>query len=192
MLITELKLAPATRAAWYSAGIRDTDHLRRPAVELLALPGITGGALYETVCQLHEHALGLPAYASAPRILASTVHDLEMLRLRIVDGASLAEIASIHKLSREAVRQRLRNHFGLSGEPPAALDRRQTRHIMGPQLERMIALRLRLSGRGMSSPRLLSGFTNGALGREARAALRRMESKGLLSIDGDQGRRLLG
>ena len=72
MLITELGLAPAIREAWLSAGIRDTDHLRLPAVELLALPGITGSILYETVHQLQEHHSGLPAYAGASRIVAST------------------------------------------------------------------------------------------------------------------------
>jgi hypothetical protein len=145
VLIAELGLTPETREAWYRAGIRDTDQLRRTAVELLALPGITGSILYETVRRLNEYHLGLPASPHAPRILAPTTDDLEMLRLRVVEGASLLEIGDTFELSRERVRQRLQGRFGLSGEPSAVHDRRGTRGAVGGQLERMIACRLRRS-----------------------------------------------
>lgn len=183
MLIAELGLAPATREAWHGAGIRDTEHLRHPAVDLLALPGITGSILYETVRQLHEHHYGLPAYVGASRIMSYTADDLEMLRLRVVEGDSLTEIAETFRLSREGVRQRLRTRFGLSGEPSAARERRRNRLIMAPHLEQMLAIRLRLHVRGLSVSRLLAGFDSGVAGNETRAALRRMEAKGLLTIE---------
>ena len=182
MLIVELELTPATREAWYAAGIRDTEHLRCPAVELLALPGITGSILYETVRQLNEHHLGLPGYADASRIMAPTTNDLEMLRLRIVDGSSLGEIGTVSSLSRERVRQRLHQQFGLTGEPPEAMKRRQTRSIMRVELERVIALRLYRHKQGMSMSRLLAGFTTRASGTEARVVLARLEANGFLVV----------
>jgi hypothetical protein len=182
VLIAGLELTPATRAVWYAAGIRDTEHLRRPADELLALSGITGSILYETVCQLNEHHLGLPAYADAPRIMAPTTNDLEMLRLRIVDGASLNEIGITCNLSRERVRQRLHQQFGLTGEPPAAMEQRRIRPVTRAEVERMIALRLYRRKQGMPMSRLLAGFTTQASGTEAQAALARLEAKGFLVV----------
>lgn len=137
MLIVELRLAPATRAAWYRVGIRDTDHLRRPAVELLALPRITGSILHETTEQLHEHHFGLPAYAGASRIFASTTDDLEILRLRVVERSSLAEIAETFQLSRDGVRQRLPSRFGLSGHSPAPVKQRRRPHPLTIEDDRL-------------------------------------------------------
>lgn len=178
MLIAGLELAPATCAVWYAAGVRDTDHLRRPAVELLALPGITGSILYETVCQLNEHHFGLPADADASRIMAPTTNDLEMLRLRIVDGASLNEIGITCNLSRERVRQRLHQQFGLTGEPPAAMEQRRTRLVTRTEVERMIALRLYRHKQGMPMSRLLAGFTTRASGTEDEPRLRAWRPRG--------------
>jgi hypothetical protein len=49
MLISEIGPAPMTQSAWKATGVRGTDEMRRPARELLMLPGITGGILYEGV-----------------------------------------------------------------------------------------------------------------------------------------------
>jgi hypothetical protein len=186
MLISEIGLAPRTQSTWEAAGIQDTDELRRPAPELLILPGITGSILYETVYRLHDHHIRLRA--DGPRISVPTRLDLEMLRMRIVDGVSLREIGTAHHLSAERVRQRLHLQFGLTGEPPAAAERRQTRLIMRPELERMIALRLYKCEQGMPMSLLLAGFATGSITREARAAIARLESKGFLTIDGDRAR----
>lgn len=186
MLIAGLELAPATRAVWYAAGIRDTDHLRRPAVELLALPGITGSILYETVCQLNEHQLGLPAYADASRIMAPTTNDLEMLRLRIVEGASLRDTATTFGVSRERVRQILYRHFGMSGEPPAATERRQARFTTRAKVERIIAVRLCQHEQGMTIAQLFNGLAPEPPDAEAQAAVERMKAKGFLTVDGER------
>jgi hypothetical protein len=184
MLISELGLAPATQNTWEAAGVQHTDELRRPARELLMLPGITGSVLYETVCRLYDHHIFLRA--DGPRVSAPTRIDLEMLRMRIVDGASLGEIGTTHHLSAERIRQRLHVQFGLTGEPPAATERRQTRLIMRPELERMIAVRLYRCERGMPMSLLLAGFATGSVASEARAAVARLESKGFLTVAGDR------
>ncbi len=184
MLISGLGLAPATRGAWEAAGVQDTDELRRPARELLVLPEITGSILYETICRLHEHNISIRA--DGPRISKPSRLDLEMLRQRIVEGASLREIAATHELSAERVRQRLHLQFGLAGEPPAAAERRQTRLIMRPELERMIAVRLYRCERGMPMSLLLAGFARGAIASEAQAAIARLEAKGFLTVSGDR------
>jgi hypothetical protein len=185
MLIAGLELAPATRAAWLAVGIRDTDGLRQPAVVLLELPGITGSILYETVCQLNEHHLGLPARASAARIMAPTTNDLEMLRLRVVDGATLKEIGIVSKLSRERVRQRLHQQFGLTGEPPAAMERRRDRLQARAETEQMIALRLLKREQGMPLSHLFSGFKTRAANVRARAAPSRLEARGYLVVESE-------
>jgi hypothetical protein len=184
MLISELGLAPTTQSAWEATGAQDTDELRHPARELLMLPGITGNVLYETVCRLNDHNIFLRA--DGPRISKPNQLDLAMLRMRIVDGASLREIGTAHSLSAERIRQRLHLQFGLAGEPPAATERRQTRLIMRPELERMIALRLHTCEGGMPISLLLAGFATGSIAREARAAIARLESKGFLTVNGDR------
>ena len=184
MLISELGLAQAAQSTWEAAGVQHTDELRRPARELLMLPGITGSVLYETVCRLHDHHIFLRA--DGPRVSAPTRLDIEMLRMRIVDGASLREIGTTHDLSGECIRQRLHLQFGLTGEPPAATERRQTRLIMRPELERMIAVRLYRCERGMPMSLLLAGFAIGSIASEARAAVARLESKGFLTVAGDR------
>lgn len=51
----------------------------------------------------------------------------DMLRLRIIDGLTLAEVGQHTGVSTERVRQLLRLHFGLKGTPPAARARRRLR-----------------------------------------------------------------
>lgn len=122
MLIANLGLAPATRRAVQAAGITSVEQLRRSANELLEQ--ITGAELYDVVCCLQAHELGL---LTDRRSSLASESDLEMLRLRVVDGLALREIAVICDRSCERVRQRLNQRFGLSGEPPAAMARR-SRH----------------------------------------------------------------
>ncbi len=184
MLISELDLAPTTQSAWEATGAQDTDELRRPARELLMLPGITGSILYETVCRMYEHHIFLRP--DGPRISAPTPSDLEMLRMRIVDGGSLREISATHNLSAERVRQCLHLQFSLTGEPPAAADRRQMRQIIRPELKRLIALRLYRCEHGMSMSQLPDGLTTESFAAVSRTAVAELESKGFLTIDGDR------
>jgi hypothetical protein len=186
MLIDELGVTPDTQGALEAAGIEETDQLRRPANELLSMSPITGAVLYETVRRLNELHIGLPSSASATRITTASDRDLEILRLRVVEGESLRDIAVAFEVSPERVRQLLDRHFGMSGEPPAATERRRTRFAMRPELERIIALRLCQHEQGMTIVQLLDGLAPGPADTEARAAVERMKTKGFLTVDGER------
>lgn len=54
-----------------------------------------------------------------------------MLRLRVVKGMTLDEIAAIFDLHRERIRQLFRLHFRLVGTPPAARSRRDRLRALG-------------------------------------------------------------
>jgi hypothetical protein len=187
MLIGELGVTPPTQGALEAAGIEETDQLRRPANELLSMSPITGAVLYETVCRLNELQIGLPSSASATRITTTASDgDLEMLRLRVVEGESLRGIAAAFEVSPERVRQLLHRHFGMSGEPPAAIERRRTRFAMRPELERIIALRLCQHEQEMTIAQLLDGLAPGSADAEAQTAVERMKGKGFLTVDGER------
>lgn len=187
MIVVQLNVASATEMAWKALGIDDTDKLCRPASDLLTMEGITGGMVFETICQMVERNVWRPhpEHEGYRCLSPPNSCDIAILRLRIVDGSSLKEIGLACKLSRERVRQRLHIQFGMTGEPPAALERRRRRLMMGPPLERMIALRLNDRPKGMTISSLLHGFTAGSPGRDARDALYRMQAKGFLTIQGD-------
>lgn len=183
MLIAALGVAPATKRALQAAGIKDTAQLQRTANELLAIESITGAVLYDVTCRLRAHNLGLRADS---RSGLPSEGDLEMLRLRVVEGLALRDIAASSEISPERVRQRLNRRFGLNGEPPAALERRRLRGQQRPDWERIIALRLCRADAGLAMAVLLRGFADGLLGSEARVAVRRMAMEGLVEIEGDR------
>lgn len=137
MSITELGLALATKRVLHAAGITSIEQLQRPANELLEIEPVTGAVLYSVVRCLHAHKLGL--HTSRRPI----EKDIEMLRLRVVEGLALRDIAVICGLSPGRVRQRLNLRFGLSGESPAVLERRRLR----------VLSRLNGTGRSMGSAR---------------------------------------
>ena len=186
VLVSRLGLTPETLASLEGAGIRDTSGLHRRASELLRVPGITGIALYETICRLGMQDVEFPALPGAKRGSALTDRDLEMLHLRIVEGASLGEIGTLCGVSRERVRQLLHERFGLTGEPPAAIARRRTQPTAGQPVERLIAQRLRNREQGMSMSRLLAVFVTTSSTEAALVAVKKMEAKGLLRIEGDR------
>jgi hypothetical protein len=188
MLMAELGLAPATKRALGAAGIKNIDGLQRPAKDLLAIKPITGAVLYDIACRLQAHNLGLWTRTDPRQSVQPTEGDLEMLRLRVVDGLALRDIASICGVSPERVRQRLNLCFGLSGDSPAAVERRRTRVLRRSEWEQMIALRLWQAESGLTMAVLLRGFADGPLDGEARAAIGRMETKGLLTVVGDRVR----
>jgi hypothetical protein len=188
MLIVALGLAPATKRALRAAGIKNTDQLQRPANELLTVKHITGAVVYDVGRRLQAHGLGLRTNTDTRRCALPTEDDLEMLRLRVVEGLALRDIAAICGVSPERVRQRLNLRFGLSGDPPAVLERRRTRVLRRPDWERIIATRLRLSENGLPMAVLLRGFADSPLAGQAPAAIGRMEVKGLLNVQGDHVR----
>lgn len=188
MLIAELGLAPGTKRALRAAGIKTIDQLQRPANVLLASPLIDGGVLYDVAYRLHAHGLGFRTKTDTRRSALPTEGDLEILRLRVVEGLALREIATICGVSRERVRQILNLRFGLNGDPPAVTERRRLRMVQRPEWERIIALRLSRARDGLLMAVLLRGFAEGTLGGEARAAVARMEAKGLVSVVRDRVR----
>jgi hypothetical protein len=184
VLIAALGLTPATKRALEMAGIETIDQLQRPANDLLAIEPVTGAVLHDVACRLHANGFGL--HADLKTRLPSE-NDLEILRLRVVEGFALRDIAVILDTSPEHIRQRLIVSFGLSGEPSARLGRRRLRACR-PEWERIIAFRLRRAADGLPLAVLLRGFAGGPLGSEARFVLRQMEAKGLLAVQGDRVR----
>ncbi|MGC2372395.1 MAG: sigma factor-like helix-turn-helix DNA-binding protein [Solirubrobacteraceae bacterium] len=82
--------------------------------------------LYEIVCQLNKHGLSLPPVPGGMMKVPGE-RNREVLRLRIIEGLTLAEIGLMVDVSSERVRQLLRFHFGLTGKPPAVKARLRSR-----------------------------------------------------------------
>lgn len=122
MRVDELALSQATHTSLARAGIHDTEHFAEHEVdELLRRPELSSGVeLYELICELHHH--GLTPFRVRPGAV-QTERELEIFRLRAVEGLTLAEIAARLDLSRERVRQLLKMHFRLKSKPPAATRR---------------------------------------------------------------------
>lgn len=126
MRVTELDLSPAALACLRAADIADMDQLVTHPCDELVRRGIGAAALYEIVCQLNRHDLSLPTRAGGASYITDD-RDLEMFRLRLVEGLTLAEVGERIGVSSERVRQLLRLRFGLREVPPAAKARRRMR-----------------------------------------------------------------
>lgn len=115
MHIRKLGLSPAALACAQAAGITRTEQLTtHPAADLIDSGHFGGPELYDIVCRLNEHRMSLPATPGGQARLPSD-RNREMLRLRLVEGHSLAEIGRQTGVSQERVRQLLNLHFGLWG-----------------------------------------------------------------------------
>lgn len=80
MVIADLGLAPDTKRALRAAGVKNIDQLQRPAIELLALPGITGAVVYDVARRLQAHGLSLRTkVGTRPTVLATAVCDEELV-----------------------------------------------------------------------------------------------------------------
>jgi AraC-like DNA-binding protein/DNA-binding CsgD family transcriptional regulator len=130
MRLAELALSPAALACFEAVGIHDVEQLARCGLpELIERPEFRGGVeLHEVVCELHRH--GLTPFSRSGRHV-QTAREREMLRLRVVKGLTLDEIAAIFDLHRERIRQLFRLHFRLVGAPPAARSRRERLRALG-------------------------------------------------------------
>jgi AraC-like DNA-binding protein/DNA-binding CsgD family transcriptional regulator len=119
MRVNELALSQAVLPSLAKAGIHTVEQLaERDLGELLRQPEFTSGVeLYELICELHRHGL-TPFAAHAGHV--QTDRELQMLRLRAVEGLTLAQIGERFGIKGERVRQLLNLHFGLRGMPPAA------------------------------------------------------------------------
>ena len=81
--------------------------------------------LYELICELHRHGL-TPFSGHGGHI--QTDRELEIFRLRAVEGLTFTEIGERVGLNRTRVDQLLRLHFRLDEVPPAAKRRRRARN----------------------------------------------------------------
>lgn len=118
MRVDELVLSQAFLPSLAKAGIHEVEQLAaHPLGELLRRPEFRSGVeLYELICELHRH--GLTPFSRSRRIHSE--RELEIFRLRAVEGLTLAQIGRRFDINAERVRQLLKLHFGLSGRPPAA------------------------------------------------------------------------
>jgi len=119
MRVTELELSPAALACLEIAGIHEVDQFAgRRTGELIQRPEFRDGVeLYEIACVLSRRGLSLSGH---PRHAAAKRRELEMFRLRVIEGLTLEDIGSRFGIKQERVRQLLALHFGMSGIPPAA------------------------------------------------------------------------
>ena len=119
MRVTELGLSPATLACLDEAGIDYVEQLvARPCNELIEHSAIGPAELYEIIRRLNHLDLTLPANRFG-RIRIPSQRNLEMFRLRFVEGLTLAEVGRRNGLSKSRVQQLLLFHFGASSVPPA-------------------------------------------------------------------------
>jgi DNA-binding XRE family transcriptional regulator len=120
MRLSEYGFKPATLACLHNASIDATweldDHTCR---ELIWHSQIPATAVYDILCVLYQHGETLkPGTRKNARPL--TERNLEIFRLRVVEGHTLREVGEQVGIGIERVRQILATHFGLHGESPAA------------------------------------------------------------------------
>ncbi len=127
MRLTDLGLPSATLARLRSAGINTTYRLlEHTCRELIWNSEIDATDLYDILRALHRHGLTLkPNTKGIERSVSE--RNLEVFRLRVVEGRKLREVAARNGIGVERVRQVLACYFGLRGEPPAVKARRHQR-----------------------------------------------------------------
>jgi Sigma-70, region 4 len=119
MRLQEMGLCPATLTCLRNAGIHTTHRLLGHSCrELIWHSQVGAGALHEVLRRLSEHDMMLPPTPKAISHQPSK-RNLEVFRLRVVEGFSLTETGQRVGISRERVRQVLATCFGLRGSPPA-------------------------------------------------------------------------
>lgn len=124
MRVIELELTPPALACMRAADIVFVDELvAAPANELIER-GVGPHELCEVVARLAERDLCLPPVRGARRRRVPTTRDLEMFRLRVIDGLTLIEAGERIGVSRARVRQLTVERFGLRGTTPTASSRR--------------------------------------------------------------------
>jgi DNA-binding XRE family transcriptional regulator len=123
MRLSEMGLKPATLACLHRGGINTTwrllEHTHR---ELIWHAEITPEALYDLLRVLRRHDMRLkPATNGIEQPVSE--RNLEVFRLRVVEGRSLRETGEQLGIGHERVRQILVANFGLRSKPPAAKTR---------------------------------------------------------------------
>jgi hypothetical protein len=127
MRVNDLALSQAVLSSLAKVGIHEVEQLAEYRVgELLRRREFSSGVeLYELVCELHRHDL-TPLSGHGGHF--QTDRELEIFRLRAVEGLTLTEIGERVGLHRTRVDQLLRLHFRLNEVPPAAKRRRRARN----------------------------------------------------------------
>ncbi len=119
MRLSEMGLEPTTLACLHRGGINTTYRLLEHTYrELIWHSQITPEALYDILRALRRHGMRLKAHPKATERQVSE-RDLEVFRLRVVEGRSLKETGEHVGIGHERVRQVLAHHIGLRGSPPA-------------------------------------------------------------------------
>jgi hypothetical protein len=118
MRLSEMGLEPDTLACLHSAGITTTWRLLEYTYrELIWHSEITPEALYDILRALHRHGMALkPAAKGIERPVSE--RNLEIFRLRVVEGRTLKATGEQVGIGVERVRQILAAFFGLQGKPP--------------------------------------------------------------------------
>jgi Sigma-70, region 4 len=124
MRVNELALSQAVLPSLAKVGIHEVEQLAGHRTgELLHRPEFSSGVeLYELICELHRHGL-TPFSGHGGHV--QTERELEIFRLRAVEGLTFTEIGERVGLHRTRVDQLLRLHFRLNEVPPAAKRRRR-------------------------------------------------------------------
>jgi hypothetical protein len=127
MRVTELALSQAVLPSLAKVGIHEVEQLAEHRIgELLYRPEFSSGVeLHELICELHRHDL-TPFSGRGGHV--QTERELEIFRLRAVEGLTFTEIGERVGLHRTRVDQLLRLHFRLDEVPPAAKRRRRARN----------------------------------------------------------------
>jgi DNA-binding XRE family transcriptional regulator len=120
MRLSEYGFKPATIACLHGAGIDATWELEDYTCrELIWHSQIPATAVYDVLRVLHQHGTTLkPTTRRDAHPL--TERNLEIFRLRVVEGRTLKEVGEQVGIGPERVRQILAFQFGLHGEPPVA------------------------------------------------------------------------
>ncbi len=119
MRLSEMGLEPTTLACLHRGGINTTYRLLEHTYrELIWHSEITPEALYDILRALRRHGMTLKP---APKGIERPVNErnLEVFRLRVVEGCLLKETGEQVGIGVERVRQILAGCFGLRGAPPA-------------------------------------------------------------------------
>jgi hypothetical protein len=125
MRLSEMGFEPTTLACLRRGGINTTCRLLEHTYrELIWHSEITPEALYDVLCALRRHGMTLkPNTKGIDRSVSE--RNLEVFRLRVVEGRKLREVAERNGIGVERVRQILSGYFGLRGEPPVVKARQR-------------------------------------------------------------------
>jgi hypothetical protein len=119
--ITELDISAAALGCLLDAGIDSVQQLiTHPVDDLLELPHLGATEVCEIAARLHDRDLSLPPCAGGRPIVSYLMYrNLDILRLRLMDGKTFEQIGEHVLLKRERVRQVLHASYGLWSTPGA-------------------------------------------------------------------------